>query len=125
MALSRVTYPLRHGYREVTMVSVQFDTNGSSAPDAVVDPGEYIGAPTYAATGLVTVPLNDRYARVVVVGVELESTTTDSDVSVDSVTEGAASANQVVLHHFTPSTGLALESNNEAVHLTLALYKAS
>ena len=68
MAVGRTgSHPARGMGRDCTVFAFEFDTNGTSAPDGLVDPGGVVSAMTYSATGNHVATLNDRYVMLAAV----------------------------------------------------------
>lgn len=87
-----------------TVGSFQFDTNGTSAPDGLEDPGSIVkGAGVYAATGKHLFTLNRRYAKVYAVAnpdaftqhfacTVVDGMAADNSISIDAFSDAAPHA---------------------------------
>lgn len=101
----------------------RFKPNGSSAIDNSVNKGPRGWTVAYAATGVYTITLDQKYSQCIFAEAHLSiAAATDAGVQVGAI--DVSSAKTVVLHGVTPSDGNALEFTADAdtwVHFHLVL----
>ena len=113
-------YPVNCGLRNLTIACFTFVTVNGAVPTTYSDGAGLLASTpfTYDSEGTVQLNLKDDYRKIFVVGVEIESTTDDDDVKLESVVE-TAGANSVTVR--SEAAGTAADLPGAIVHVTLAL----
>jgi hypothetical protein len=108
--------------RHPVIASVRFTTNGASNPTVVSDPCKILnGAVAYSATGILTMTLIGRYARI-----HAHSGHDDADTIGEletEVTEGTNQVNTVVVKTWSDAAPqVALQTTGVVITCTMFLY---
>lgn len=111
-------HDVRSPTREQVWATVRFDPNTDAGGIVLSDNGNIVSAITYAATGVYTVVLADRWDTIHVVNCVLLGTSRVARPT--AVVSGVAAANSVTIQGVNPTTG-ATSLISPDCHLTLSL----